>query len=230
MTTKMKKMMRGAAAAATGMLLVAPSGVSAQEQIGCFRGKPLPDCKTFWIVEMQGLIPMAQTTRRVTSGSDDYRYTVEVKAFENVVEWNVGHMVNVGEGYALGGIITVGTGGSDPLTGLRLRGRKWLNKDLSLELEAGLLRTDGGGSRFAGLSGWTSDLRLNIRDQGSFFVRYDGVSLPEQSYPFNSYLDPGGVHHGISLGASAGSVPALVATGALGIFYAVLVALYIGSD
>jgi len=207
-------------------LLLATAGVaSGQEQIGCFRGKPLPDCKTFWIVEMQGLVPVAQTTRTVSSGGGGYEYSYQAKAFGNAVEWNLGHMVNVGEGYALGGIFTVGSGNSDPLTGVRLRARKWLGENLSLELEAGLLRSDAGGSRYAGVSGWSSDVRLNIRDQGSFFVRYDGVSLAPDAFPLNDYFDPGGGHHGLFLGASAGSVPALVGTGALGIGVIVLFAL-----
>jgi hypothetical protein len=198
---------------------------SAQQQIGCFRGKPLPACKSFWIVEMQGFIPIAQTTRTVTSGGGGDEYSYPAKAFDNALEWNLGHMVNVGHGYALGGIFTVGSGNSDPLTGIKLRGRKWLGENLSLELEAGLLRSDADGARFAGVNGWTSDLRLNIRDQGSFFVRYDGVSLAQDAFPQYGYFDPGGSHHGFSLGASAGSVPALVGSGALGLAIVVLFAL-----
>ena len=202
---------------------------SAQEQIGCFRGKPLPDCKTFWIFEMQGLVPMAQTTRTISSGGD-YPYSYEAEVFENAVEWNVGHMVNVSDGWAVGGVVTVGSGGRDVLTGLRVRGRRWLNKDLSVEVEAGVISSEAAYNSDSRFNGWTSDIRLNIRDQGSFFVRYDGVSIPEQSYLYNDYLDPGGIHHGIRLGASAGSVPALVGTGALGVLYAVLIALYLGAD
>jgi hypothetical protein len=235
MTTTMNvqmrtKRLRRAAALGVASLVVATAAASAQEQIGCLRGKPLPDCKTFWIVEMQGLIPMAQTSRMVTY-SGDWTYAYEAKAFDNAVEWNIGHMVNVGDGYAAGGVFTVGSGNTDPLTGIRVRGRKWLAKDLSVEVEGGLLRTNAADTHFPGANGWTADLRLNIRDQGSFFVRYDGVSLPEESYPdMNGHFDPGGIHHGLSLGASAGSVPALVGTGALGLFYVVVFALYAGWD
>ena len=101
-----------------------------------------------------------------------------------------------------------------------------MGKDLSVEVEAGVLSSEAVYGDGAIVNGWTSDLRLNIRDQGSFFVRYDGVSVPEQSYPVNDYFDPGATHHGLSLGATAGSFPALVATGSLGIVYAVLFALY----
>lgn len=230
MTTMTTKRPWRAAMAVAGLLLAFPGGASAQEQVGCFRGKALPECRSFWIVEMQGLIPLVQNTRTVTSGGGGYEYVYREKAFDNQVEWNVGHMVNVGEKWAVGGVITVGTGGTDPLTGIRVRGRRWLGKDLSLEMEAGVLSSDAAWDAPRVFNGWTSDLRLNIRDQGSFFLRYDGVSVPAQSYPYNNHFDPGAVHHGLSLGASAGSVPALVGTGAVGVLYAVLLALYLEYD
>jgi len=228
MSVEMRRALSGAAAIT--LLAMAPTAAAAQEQIGCFRGKPLPDCKTFWIVEMQGVVPMVQSTRTVSSGSGSDNYTYQVEAFDNAVEWNVGHMVNVGDRWAVGGVVTVGSGGRDVLTGLRMRGRRWLKEDLSLELEAGVLSSEAAYNSQSRFNGWTSDLRLNIRDQGSFFVRYDGVSVPAALYPYNDYFDPGGVHHGFSFGASAGSVPALVGTGALGILYAVLIGLYLRYD
>jgi hypothetical protein len=224
MTTKTKAVV--ALVTVAGILTAVPVASAAQEQIGCLRGKPLPDCRSFWVLEMQGLTPLGQTTRTVTwsGGGEPYSYPVE--AFSTQVEWNLGHMVNLSNGTAVGGVFTVGSGGPDPLTGLRLRGRKWLTKDLSVELEAGLLRSDLGGSFYGGANGWTSDVRLNIRDQGSFFLRYDGVSVREQTDALGGHSDPGGTHHGLSVGASAGSVPALVGTGALGLAYIVLLAAF----
>jgi hypothetical protein len=35
-------------------------------QFGCFRGRPLPACKSFWIIEFQASEPVAQTSRTVT--------------------------------------------------------------------------------------------------------------------------------------------------------------------
>ena len=32
-----------------------------RQQVGCFRGRPLPVCKSFWIFEMQGNAPLVQT-------------------------------------------------------------------------------------------------------------------------------------------------------------------------
>lgn len=201
-------------------------GVSTS-RIGCFRGRPRPACASFWIVEMQGSVPLAQSARRVQQGTGPF---IARDATESVVEWNVGHMVNVGEHYAFGGVLTVGSGNDDVLTGIKARGRRWLSSDVSVELEAGLARSNAGSTRFPGVSGFTSDARLNIRDQGSFYVRWDVLSLPEQRFQGGDYYDPGGTHHGVSVGASAGSIPALIATGALGLTYAVLLAIFIADD
>lgn len=208
------------------------TGLAAQEQIGCFRGKPLPECKSFWIVEMQGLTPLLQNSRTLTywgergGGVVDTLYS-DTGTFGARLEWNMGHMLNVGGGYAVGGIFTLGVGENVSLTGIRLRGRKWLSRDVSLELEGGRVLSDANGSRGGEVRGWTGDLRLNIRDQGSFFVRYDGLTLPEQSLSFDDssgQFDPGGAQHALLVGVSAGSWPAVAGSGLLGLIMAVFIA------
>lgn len=213
-----------AAATACVGALAAASGLAAQAKVGCLRGQPLPACRSFWLIEMQGSTAVTQTTRMVTYDGDVQAAT---DAFGEVLEWNLGHMMNLSPTFALGGVFTVGSGSSDVLTGMRLRGRHWLSEDLSVEIEGGLLKTTAGGAAYPGKSGPTVGLRLNVRDQGSFFVRWDGVSLPEV-LPTESWMyhDPGGFHHGLSVGASAGSVPALIGTGALGLAWVVFFAVY----
>ena len=41
----------------------------ARQQVGCFRGRPLPACKSFWIFEMQGSSPIAQSSRTIRFSS-----------------------------------------------------------------------------------------------------------------------------------------------------------------
>jgi hypothetical protein len=195
-----------------------------RQQTGCFRGRPLPACKTFWIFEMQGSAPVVQTTRPVDFGGG---FTFESKAFASVLEWNVGHMVNLDSTYAIGVVVTAGTGSGDALTGLKLRVRRWLSSDLSLEAEGGALWNDGNGGAI-GTVGATTGLRLNIRDQGSFYLRWDMVPVTGQS--FDSYFDPGGTQQALSVGVGTGSVPALISTGAAGVVLAVFLTLLVGWD
>ncbi len=212
------------AALAMAAAAAATPELGAQAKVGCLRGRPLPECRSFWLIEMQGIAPLVQTDRQVSYGGG---METRSNAFDQVLEWNLGHMVNLTPTFAVGGVFTVGSGGSDALTGVRARGRRWMSKDVSLELGGGLLRTTARGAAYAGVNGATVDLRLNIRDQGSFFVRWDGLSLPEVRQTGDwTFYDPGGFQQGLSVGASAGSVPALIGTGALGLAWTILFALF----
>lgn len=230
---KTMKMYVVAAVAVLGLLLSEGggprAGVAAQQapseagsrQVGCFRGQPLPACRSFWILEMQAQAPLVQTTRPVLYGSGQ---VVGLTAFDAELEWNLGHMVNVSPRFALGGVLTVGTGGAGPLSGVKVRARRWLSDDLSVEVEGGLLRSD---ERYPVANGATGDVRLNIRDHGSFFVRWDGVHLSSNEQPGGVYADPGGLQQALSVGAGAGSLPAVIGTGALGLGYLVLLSLFL---
>ena len=211
---------------------VAPGSVSAQEsegartgpRVGCFQGHPLPDCKSFWIFEMQGSVPLLQTERvYYIDGVMPYHNP----GFDSQMEWNVGHMVNHGETYAIGGVLTFGTGNTDPLTGVRVRARRWLTQDVSVEVGAGIVRSNATDTQFPGVNGGTANIRLNIRDQGAFFVRWDVLPIPEETYPaYSSYYQPARTYHGASVGVALGSVPALAGTGTLGVVFAVLIGMY----
>jgi len=218
------------------------SVADARQQMGCFRGRPLPACKSFWIVEMQVSQPIVQTSRTVLDFYPEYdaqypgydvgrRLPVSVyedqrTAFSSVLEWNLGHMVNLGENFALGGVVTGGTGnGGSGLTGLKMRVRRWVGPDFSVEVEAGAM---WGNAQYVERSaGGTAALRFNIRDQGAFYLRWDVLPLQERSRPGEyGHFDPGGTQHALSVGVSAGSVPALVATGTLGVTLAVWIAIF----
>jgi len=218
-----------------GIMLLAtglgqPGPVMAQDgssaRIGCFRGRPLPACKSFWILEVQSTLPVLQTRHEFWFTGTD---TVEQEAFSTQVEWNVGHMVNLNPSWAAGGEMTVGTGNDSPLTALRGRARRWLNADVSIEAEAGVRWSTGDHSVTNSVAGPTLGLRLNIRDQGAFFLRWDVLPLPATNRA-DGYHDSGGTQHGLSVGAAAGSMPAVVATGAVGLGWLMLAALFAGFD
>lgn len=205
--------------------LQAQDAQASEPRTGCFRGRPLPACKSFWLVEMQGFTPLVQTKRLVRYSDGQ---PVEATAFESSLEWNLGHMVNVSPTFAIGGTLSVGPhGGSGIFTGLKARARHWLSEDLSLELAGGLLEAGG---HYPSARGATADARINVRDHGAFFVRWDGVSLSGIQYPDASYVDEGGFQQAVYVGAAAGSVPALIGTGALGLGYVIVIALVIAGD
>ena len=112
----------------------------AEPQVGCFRGRPLPECKSIWIVEMQAATPLAQTSRTIQypDASEDRR-----EEFVRVLQWNLGHMVNVGDDWGIGGVVTLGTNTEPWLSGLEARIRRWVNPHLSIEAEGGALLSNG---------------------------------------------------------------------------------------
>ncbi len=219
------------------ILAEAESDPEERQRIGCFRGRPLPACKTFWIVEMQASQPIAQTSRTVretytlSDGQPNASVSIleeQPTAFDHVLEWNLGHMANVGEKYAVGGVVTGGTGNEGSgLTGLKVRVRRWLSSDFSLEAEAGA--SWGNAQTVRRSSGGTAALRFNIRDQGAIYLRWDVLPLQEESRSGQyGYYDPGGTQHGLSVGVATGSVPTLIGTGALGVGIVLLFSLLIG--
>lgn len=207
-----------------GLAGQAPGAGTAEAKVGCLRGRPLPSCKSFWLVEMQGYTPLVQSTRPVSYGPGT---PSDVQSFESNLEWNVGHMVNLTPTFALGGTLSIGPrGGSGIFTGAKLRARRWISPDWSLELVGGLLES---GIRYPEARGVTFDVRVNVRDQGGFFVRWDGVSLAPETWQGNDYYDAGGFQQALSVGAVAGSVPALVGTGALGVGYLILLGVFLSN-
>lgn len=208
---------------------VAAQTTDAEPGIGCLRGRPLPACQSFWLIEMQAVSPLAQSGRLVERGGVS---PFEEKPWRAAFEWNLGHMWNVGDDWAFGGMVTAATNVNGVLGGIRGRARRWLTDDLSVESSFGYLRMDGHSLSTLNDHGVSADLRLNIRDQGAFFLRWDHLRIEETSREQfgRSYYDPGGAQNALLVGVSTGSVPALVSTGTLMVGLAILVGLLIASD
>ena len=178
---------------------LAQGGANAEgpAKIGCIRGRTLPECRSFWLFEMQA--PVLVTQKSTPRG------------LFNLIEWNFGHMVNLGDDWAVGGLVTGGIGYGDGLRGIKARVRRWLNTDLSIEAEAGALWGQTSSS-----VGGTAALRFNVRDMGSIFLQWEAPQTREVT-DFSGRQDPGGLQHDLSVGVGLGSVPAFIGTGLYGI-------------
>jgi hypothetical protein len=221
-------------AAATGALLVILSAswpserVAAQNDVapadslsgGCFRGRPLPACRSFLVFEIQKTQPLVQTRRTIFEGPGGPVYPIP--EFGEGVEWTLGLMWNVSSRIAVGGAFTTGLGVRTPL-GVRLRGRRWLSDEISVELEGGLLRETGDWPS----TGWSLGTRLNVQDRVSFFGRWDALDL-RADQPYHPV--DGGVQHAFTVGAGLGSRPAVIGTGVLGAVWVLLIVLIVTDD
>jgi hypothetical protein len=131
---------------------------SARGQI-CFRGKPAPDCKFFGVTEI-GL---------------GFRLGDEGGLDKGWLASELGLMRNVGPRYAVGGTtyILYDTGASDFRAGLKLRGRRWLRRDLSLNVSGGLLLLSG--IYGEELPGYAGHIDLNYKDLVAAYVGCDVI-------------------------------------------------------
>ncbi len=191
-------------------------GASQAGRFVCFRIHPLPECRSYWIVEVQGVFPVA-------SSAQGYRYVVgdpenQRDVFEdNNLEINLGYMLNATPSVSLGAALAVGSGSGGVPDGARARLRWWATRVASVEIEAGMVRTNLGSWIGSPVTGPSAGARLNYRDIGSVLVRFDRIRIPADE------LWSGGAASGISVGASASSGGALVTGALIGLGLIVLV-------
>ncbi len=178
----------------------------------CFNGASLSACRTFLVVEMQGVLPLVQTTREVAWFEG---YAHEERAFTDNLQWELGLMHNVGDGWAVGGAARLGPGSTGALTGLTLRARRWLSPDVGLDLAAGVsfraINSPGRSGRSAGL---LADARLNFNDDAYAGLRFEQFSL--DPYADSYTFDPGGPQRAVSLLLGVGSEWAVGGSAAVG--------------
>lgn len=203
-------------AGATPSVAQSPSGPAGRA--ACFRIRPAPACRSYWLVEVQGVVPVASSTQ-----SDAFRGNVSVFD-DNNLEFNLGHMFNVTSGLSLGGAVTLGSGSGGVPDGARARVRWWTARAVSLELEAGVVRTNLGSWVGSPLVGPSLGVRANLFDVGAVLLRYDRVDVPSEG------RWAGGPASGVSMGASASSGSALVVSAIIGLGLAILMLTFPGGS
>ena len=213
---------RIACVALCGLLLGAYTPVEGQDSAApgsrfvCFRIQAAPQCRSYWIAEVQGVFPVSSSSQgfRYGGGAPETRRAV----FDDKnLEVNLGYMVNATARMSLGAALAVGSGSGGVPDGARARFRWWVTPGMSVGFEAGIVRTNLGSWVGSPLIGPSAGARLNYRDIGSLLVRFDHVNIPaDESWS-------GGGASGVSVGASASGGGALVAGGLIGLGLLVLV-------
>ena len=175
----------------------------------CWRGKPAPDCTTFWITEF-GVDATTSSTETVVSlnngGGNVYRYVV--RDFDSRFIWTVGPMFNTGPRTAFGGTLSLSPLGDGYRAALEARRRWWTTKGLALDLSAGGLRM--------GVSNPTGG---SARDEygltaGAFVVGGDLINVNSR---VDLLVSGKRARLGTSLGVGGGSYVAVVCSAALGL-------------
>jgi hypothetical protein len=136
-----------------GVVVVAvtliPIAVAAQTDTGakapaptCWRGKPLPQCRAFWITEMAGgyAFVTTKTNYALTFGS---HVETRSKADESSqLLWTIGPMFNTAPARAFGVTLSAGLVNEGGREAIELRRRRWMTAATSLDFSAGALRMD----------------------------------------------------------------------------------------
>lgn len=202
------------AASATGMVcaaLLCAAAADAQEQprredppgprAGCFRPRPLPACRSFWVVEMGALLLLEGTVETIPE--TPHSPAQSSAAFGPHLSWELGHMANVGSRTAVGGTVLLGVGGPAERLGAKLRYRHWLGGNSSLEVAPGFLYAQVGGHSQRAGHGFTGDVRYGPDDRYAFVLRYEHL-----------WTERLGTADGLYGGLSLNGKPALYGTAA----------------
>ena len=181
----------------------------------CWRGKPGPECTTFWITEF-GVDASMSSTQTIISenygGGNVYRYTE--RDFDSRFVWTVGPMFNTGRRTALGGTLSFSPLGGRYRVALEARRRWWTTPALALDLSAGGLRM--GVSRPA--SSLHDEYGLTA---AAFVVGGDYINVNGRA---DLLVSGGKARLGTSLGVAGGYYVAVLGSVALGLLIFSIVA------
>lgn len=106
----------------------------------CWRGKPLSQCRSFWITEMAGQYAFVATKTNYTL---TYGSQVETRSIADESEqllWTIGPMFNTAPARALGVTLSAGLVNEGEREAIEVRRRQWLGAAQSLDFSAGVLR------------------------------------------------------------------------------------------
>ena len=178
----------------------------------CFRARPAPTCRAFWITEIT-----AYQRFWGTAFTQEYPgFRAQHEHLGGHLSWEIGGMVNRGSESAVGAAVQVGFGYSGNRRGLTGRYRRWLAGGRgTLDYAAGLLRGQASlpyPHVSVGAHGLTGDVSMGWMDLVALSGRADLLRAANGDYVSAVY---GGVR--------LGSYPAIVATAV----YAALIALLV---
>jgi len=173
----------------------------------CWRGKPAPQCTSFWITEF-GVDATTSSTQTILI--DDYGggnvYRRAQRDFDSRIVWTVGPMFNTGPRRAIGGTLSLSPVNDGARVGLEARRRWWRADDLGLDLSVGGFRMPlprAAGSSYRDGYGLTAAALV----VGGDLINVNGrVDL---------LVTGGRVRAGTSVGLAGGSYVALAGTAAL---------------
>jgi hypothetical protein len=127
----------------------------------CFRGRPLPECRTFWITEAGVLYRF-----NLPESNHNWHETL-------MFNWELGLMFNRSKRYAIGGsfFLNFDDYSNNTLVGFRPRYRHWLSPRISLDIAPGIILSESKTRNFA----FSGEVMLGVEDIIAAVARLDLV-------------------------------------------------------
>jgi hypothetical protein len=138
------------------------SGTDSLPSRACFRGRPEPRCRTFWVTEFS--VTPRLNANPSGGGGPNYYYT-----------WDLGAMRNAGARTALGGGVFLGGEDDGFRLGLAFRYRRWISSTTAFDVSPGVLVTGGDNQRAPRFPGFTGAAGMMHRDLVGLAARFEVV-------------------------------------------------------
>jgi len=137
----------------------------------------------------------------------------ESRAFGEQLSWELGVLMRIEPGRAIGPAFAFGFAETGGRTALKIRGRQFINDRISFELSAGYLSASVGTFvTHPHQPGFTADARINVEDLITVLATYDDVVWPDSMAGVFRYTDETSRGRALKVGVSAGSSAGVAAT------------------
>lgn len=167
------------------LAVLLPSDTTASS-CGWCRGKPPPDCRSFWVLESGW--NLRQQGNNVRETKEDFLFVADF-----------GYMRNVSSRSAIGGTAYVGADDDGALYGLRARYRFWLHRWFALDISPGILLAGQDNYMEPQFPGFVGSVSLGFGDWFALKTQFQAIKFKNLSYitwdPF-----PNDVEHFVSEG------------------------------
>jgi len=189
--------------------------VSRAGECGWCRGKPLPACRSWWVLE-------AGWNTRI-HGSN---VREDKKHFLGTA--NIGYMRNIEDRYALGATLYISGDDDAALVGLCARGRLWLSPQAAVDLDLGLLLVADDNKADPRVPGFIGRAAIGVGDWVALTAHYQVIRFENLSYitwdpltqdPIDHFI-PKGTQSAWYVGVRFGSYAALAFPVLLAVIYA----------
>lgn len=148
--------------------ITAPENPPKNQGCGCFRGKPLPECCSFWITEVSLKYRISRSWIKSDNPDEEQAKTV--------LSADLGFMQNITPEYALGFSVYGGVDADKSRLGIRGRYRRWLTRRTTLDISPGVLLFGGESGQFAIRSkypGFVGSISIGYNDWISGGLHYE---------------------------------------------------------